>query len=229
MWGRLLLRRLKWDRNQCLFYVIAGCPLLRGFECIEVYGDTVRIFRNVCYIASVRYWGVSIKWGSTVHIVYRAVGSKFNLVRPSAYDGRNCDQMALQAATGGGCGRGMCSLLRGSYSQICTWKYQKMPLQPAIQRVKCLLRMPNKQCNDPLLKDRQKLVRPWLDWPDHLLRPWYTCIMLFLVCKCTQGHLKMLTWIKDSTNDVCIIFTTCLFENPNQVVVSSCRSLLSPP
>ena len=43
----------------------------------------------------------------------RAVGSKFNLFRPSVYDGRNCDQMAAQAATGGG------------------WK----PLQPAILKV----------------------------------------------------------------------------------------------
>ena len=25
-----------------LLYRIAGCPLLRDFECIEVYGDTVR-------------------------------------------------------------------------------------------------------------------------------------------------------------------------------------------
>ena len=35
-------------------YKIAGCPLLRGFECIEVYGGTVRTFRNVRYITSVR-------------------------------------------------------------------------------------------------------------------------------------------------------------------------------
>ena len=40
---------------------------------------------------------------------------------------------------------------------------KKMPLQPAIQRVKCLLRMPNKRCDDPLLKDSQKLVWPWPD------------------------------------------------------------------
>ena len=30
----------------------SGCPLLRGFECIEIYGDTVQTFRNVHYIAS---------------------------------------------------------------------------------------------------------------------------------------------------------------------------------
>ena len=34
-----------------------------------------------------------------------AVVSKFNLVQPLAYDGRNGDQMAAQAATEGGCGR----------------------------------------------------------------------------------------------------------------------------
>ena len=44
----------------CPLYGIlaAGCPLLRGFEFIEAYGDAVRAFRNVrynnYYIASVR-------------------------------------------------------------------------------------------------------------------------------------------------------------------------------
>ena len=37
--GHLLLRRLKLDQGKCLLYRIAGCPLLRGFECIEVYGN----------------------------------------------------------------------------------------------------------------------------------------------------------------------------------------------
>ena len=32
-----------------------GCPLLRDFECIEVYGDTVQTFRYVHYIASIHH------------------------------------------------------------------------------------------------------------------------------------------------------------------------------
>ena len=32
---------------------IAGCPLLRGFECIEVYGDVIRTFRIVDIISQV--------------------------------------------------------------------------------------------------------------------------------------------------------------------------------
>ena len=39
------------DQNKCPLYGIAGCPLLRGFECIEVYGNTIRTFS---YIAGVR-------------------------------------------------------------------------------------------------------------------------------------------------------------------------------
>ena len=35
-----------------VLFGIAGCPLLRGFEYIEIYGDTVRTFRNVHYIVS---------------------------------------------------------------------------------------------------------------------------------------------------------------------------------
>ena len=46
----------------------------------------------------------------------RAVGSKFNL---AAYDGRNCDQMAAQVATGGGCRRGMCPLAHGAWKLQC--------------------------------------------------------------------------------------------------------------
>ena len=42
---RLLLCRLKWDHGKCPLNGIMGCPLLRGIECIEVYGDTIWIFR----------------------------------------------------------------------------------------------------------------------------------------------------------------------------------------
>ena len=71
MRGRLLMRRLKLDQNECPLYGIAGCPLLRGFECIEVYGDTIRTFRNVRYNTSVCRWGVSIKRGSTVGYIQK--------------------------------------------------------------------------------------------------------------------------------------------------------------
>ena len=42
------------DQNKCPLYGIVGCPQLRGFECIEVYGNTIRTFRIVRYIAGVR-------------------------------------------------------------------------------------------------------------------------------------------------------------------------------
>ena len=45
MRGYSLLRRLERDQNKCPLYRIAGCPLLRGFEYIEVYGNTIRTFR----------------------------------------------------------------------------------------------------------------------------------------------------------------------------------------
>ena len=43
------------DQGKCPLYGKAGCPLLRGFECIEVYGDTIQILRTVRYIADVRH------------------------------------------------------------------------------------------------------------------------------------------------------------------------------
>ena len=46
-----------WDQNKCPLYGIAGYPLLRGFEYIEVYGNTIRTFKIVRYIAGVRYAG----------------------------------------------------------------------------------------------------------------------------------------------------------------------------
>ena len=42
------------------------CPLLRGFQCIEVYGDTIQTVTSVRYIVGVRHRGVSVKRGSTV-------------------------------------------------------------------------------------------------------------------------------------------------------------------
>ena len=33
--------------------IIAGCPLLRGFECIEVYGDTVQGHSEMSVISQV--------------------------------------------------------------------------------------------------------------------------------------------------------------------------------
>ena len=62
--GRSLSRKLKRDKSKCPLYRIAGRPLLRGLECIEVYGDTIRTFRIVRYIAGVRRCGVSVKLAS---------------------------------------------------------------------------------------------------------------------------------------------------------------------
>ena len=47
---------IKQDQGKCLLYGVTGCLLLRGFESIEVYGDTIQIFRivTVIYIAGVR-------------------------------------------------------------------------------------------------------------------------------------------------------------------------------
>ena len=52
-----------------------------------------------------------------------AVGGKFSLVRPSV---ENCDQLAAEAATGGGCGKGMCLLLRGARKFLLNM-HLKMP------------------------------------------------------------------------------------------------------
>ena len=68
MRGYSLLYRLKRDQSKCPLYGIVRCPLLRGFEYIDVYGNIIRTFRIVCYIAGVRRWGVSVKQGSTVHL-----------------------------------------------------------------------------------------------------------------------------------------------------------------
>ena len=47
MQGYSLLRRLKRDQSKCPLYGIEGCPLLRGFEYTEVYGNTIRTFRII--------------------------------------------------------------------------------------------------------------------------------------------------------------------------------------
>ena len=58
--------------------------------------------------------------------------------------------MAAQAAIGGEFGQGMCPLPDPARRAEVIAKYENAK--------KCLLRMPNKQCDDPLPKDRQKLV-----------------------------------------------------------------------
>ena len=65
--GHGVLLAYNWDRENCLLYGVAGCPLLRGCLSIEVNGRTVGTFRNVRYIMDVRFSGVSVKRGSTVH------------------------------------------------------------------------------------------------------------------------------------------------------------------
>ena len=63
---RLVLLVYNWDRENCLLYGVAGCPLFRGCLSIEVNGRAVGIFIIVRYIVGVRYSGVSVKRGSTV-------------------------------------------------------------------------------------------------------------------------------------------------------------------
>ena len=43
-----------WDRENCLLYGVAGCPLFRGCLSIEVNGKAVGTFRIVRYIVGVR-------------------------------------------------------------------------------------------------------------------------------------------------------------------------------
>ena len=76
--GYSLCVQARWDGERCPFYGVAGCPLFRGFQCIEVYGDTIRTVTSVCYIVGVRRWGVSVKRGSTVDITRS--GAHFNLL-----------------------------------------------------------------------------------------------------------------------------------------------------
>ena len=52
-------------QRRCLFYGVAGCPLFRDFQCIEVYGGTIWTVTSVHYIVGVHHWGVSVKQGST--------------------------------------------------------------------------------------------------------------------------------------------------------------------
>ena len=56
-----------WDCENCPLYRVVGCPLIRGCLSIEMNGRTVGTFRIVCYIMGVRFSGVSVKRGSTVH------------------------------------------------------------------------------------------------------------------------------------------------------------------
>ena len=65
--GRRVLLEYNWDHEKCPLYGVAGCPLFRGCLSIEVNGKIVGTFRIVRYIMSVRFSGVSVKWGSTVY------------------------------------------------------------------------------------------------------------------------------------------------------------------
>ena len=52
--GRYVLFVYNWDRENCLLYGVARCPLFRGCLNIEVNGRTVGTFRIVRYIVGVR-------------------------------------------------------------------------------------------------------------------------------------------------------------------------------
>ena len=64
--GCYVLFVCNWDREKCLPYRVAGCPLFRGFQCVDVYGETIGTFRIVRYVVGVNCSGVSVKRGSTV-------------------------------------------------------------------------------------------------------------------------------------------------------------------
>ena len=44
-----------WDGERCPFYGVAGCPLFRGFQCIEVYVYTIRTVTSVRYNVGVHH------------------------------------------------------------------------------------------------------------------------------------------------------------------------------
>ena len=47
------IAQAEWNQNKCPLYGIAGCPLLREFEYIEVYGKIIQMFKIVRYITGV--------------------------------------------------------------------------------------------------------------------------------------------------------------------------------
>ena len=54
--GYSLCVQVRWDGERCPFYRVAGCPLFRGFQCIEVY----------MYIRSGQSQVSVISWASAV-------------------------------------------------------------------------------------------------------------------------------------------------------------------
>ena len=52
-----------WGQAKCPLYGVAGCPLLRGLECIDVYGDMIWTYPLYRRCLQLR---VSVKRGSTV-------------------------------------------------------------------------------------------------------------------------------------------------------------------
>ena len=68
---RSLLHKLKQDQIWWLLYGIAGDPLLRGFDCTEVYGDAIRTFRIIylIYHRCLLHWRVSLLSGFPLYYV----------------------------------------------------------------------------------------------------------------------------------------------------------------
>ena len=64
-----------WECKECPLYRVAGCPLSRGFYCIEVYREMMGTFRiyHGCLLL-----GVFIKWGKHF-MLYIAVTASLKL------------------------------------------------------------------------------------------------------------------------------------------------------
>ena len=66
--GYSLCVQARWDGERCPFYGVAGCPLFRGFQCIEVYVYTIRTFMSVRYNVGVRVEGYPLS-GVPLYVV----------------------------------------------------------------------------------------------------------------------------------------------------------------
>ena len=58
--GYSLCAQARWDGERCPFYGVAGCPLFRDFQCIEVYGDTIQTVTSVRYIVYQQQYSLNV-------------------------------------------------------------------------------------------------------------------------------------------------------------------------
>ena len=72
-----------WDRESCLLYRLAGCPLFRVCLSIEVNGKKIGTFRIVWVIVGICCWGVSLKWAFTLFtVVFKKTLSTITTLHP---------------------------------------------------------------------------------------------------------------------------------------------------